>query len=98
MSTAKDSTTTTEADDELAAYGGFLYSQDTLKAGKWKCGDLNFIALQNAYMFEKLQELSELGTISGELTALRKEVGERLKGGSCAGLLFLIVILLGIQT
>jgi hypothetical protein len=49
-------------------------------------------------MFEELQELSELGTISGELTALRKEIGERLKGGSYAGLLFLIVILLGIQT
>jgi hypothetical protein len=73
-------------DDPMGDYGGFVSQQDLLKAGKWKCDDLNFIAQQNAYMFE------ELRTIRFDLAALRREAE-----GSYAGFLILIVIFLGIQ-
>jgi len=44
-------------DDEFVAKFEFGVSQNDLKARKWKLSnnDLNFIALQNAYMYDELR-------------------------------------------
>ena len=74
MNTSKDSTRTTEGDEEEAARGGFLWDQDCLKRGKERNVDLQFIARQNAYIYEELTRLNSfpsLINIHDEIKQLR---------------------------